>query len=113
MDVLVMGVKMIGTVLAHQGRQVAMHRIFMGAMRLELDCDVGNPEILGDPSANVLEQFAREGAMVLIDQNVTGQHHQSRLDGPHMQIMNVVHARNRFDGACDVRGTDARRCGFQ
>jgi hypothetical protein len=102
MDVLVMGVKMIGTVLAHQGRQVAMHRIFMGAMRLELDCDVGNPEILGDPSANVLEQFAREGAMVLIDQNVTGQHHQSRLDGPHMQIMNVVHARNRFDGVCDV-----------
>jgi len=51
--------------------------------------------------------------MVLIDQNVTGQHHQSRLDGPHMQIMNVVHARNRFDGACDVRGADARRCGFK
>ena len=60
-----MGVKMIGSVVAHQGRQVAMHRIFMGAMRLELDCHVGDPEILGDPSADVLEQFVGEGAMVI------------------------------------------------
>jgi hypothetical protein len=55
MDVLVMGVKMIGAVLTHQGRQVAVHSIFMGAMRFELDGDVGNPELLGDPPADVLE----------------------------------------------------------
>jgi hypothetical protein len=47
MDVLVMGVKMIGAVLTHQGRQVAVHSIFMGAMRFELDGDVGNPETPG------------------------------------------------------------------
>ena len=71
----------------------------MRAMRFELDRDVGNTEIFGNPSADALEQCARESGIVFVNQYVTGQHHQSWLNSPDVQIMNVIHARNGLDGS--------------
>ncbi len=90
-----------------------MHRIFMRAMCLELNRDMGNSEIVGDPAADGLEQFACERTILLVDQHMTGQHHQPWFNGPHVQIVNVIHAGNRFNGGRNMRGADARRCRFK
>ena len=93
-----MGVEVIGPMLAHHRGEIAMDRVFVRTVRFELDRDVGNPKIGGDTTANILEQFVRESAAVLVNEDMTGQHHQARFNGPNVQIVNIVHPWDCFDG---------------
>ena len=110
---LVMRVEMIGSMLAYQRREITMHGIFMRAMRLELDGDVGNPKVRRDTGTDVLEQFVGQYALVLMHQHVAGQHDQARFNGPDMQIVDIFNTRNSLDGRGNIRGADARWSGFE
>src|SRR6185503_15572381 len=110
---LVMRVEMIGSMLAYQRREITMHGIFMRAMRLELDGDVGNPKVRRDTGTDVLEQFVGQYALVIMHQHVAGQHDQERFNGSAMQIVNNFNTKNSDDGGGKIRGADARLIRFE
>src|SRR6476469_2286942 len=101
---LMMSVEVVGPMLTYQRREIAMHGIFMRAMRLELDGNVGNPKIRRDTGTDVLEQLVGQCAVVFVHQHVAGQHDQAWFNGPDMPVMDIFNTSNSLDGGGNIRG---------
>jgi hypothetical protein len=60
-----------------------------------------------------LEEVGREGLVVAVDLHMRGHHDEARFNRPNMQVMDILHAGNGFDGGGDLRGAEAGRGGLQ
>ena len=94
-------------------REVAMYGFGMAADCFQLNRQVLDAEVGCDPLPNRVEQFAGEGFIVSVDLHMRGHHDEARLDSPNVEVMDILHAGDGFDGGGDLRGADAGRGGLQ
>ena len=99
--------------LAHQLTQIAMGLIGKAAGGSHLDRHVLNAEIRRDCFADRAKEGIRQNLIVTVDKHMACQHDQSWLDGPNMEIVDILHPGDRFDCRCHMSRTDARRSRFQ
>lgn len=85
----------------------------MAAFRFELDGLVFDLEFVGHPIPDCLEEVGREGLVAAIDLHVGRHHDEAWFHRPDVEVMDVLHAGDGFDGGGDQRGTHAGRGGFQ
>lgn len=104
-----MHVQGFGGVVGGEVAEVAVSVHPVAALRFHLDREVLDAELGSHLTADGVEQLVGEGGIVAFHHDVTGQHHEARLDGPDMQIVHVLHARDLFDRLDYVRRFDAGR----
>lgn len=92
--------KHAGFVVVCQFAEIAMDVIVFAAISLHLDGHVFDAEIHGNPRLNDLQQV--KGGVRSIDHDVGGEHDQAWFHCPNMEIMDVFHAGNRFNGRGDM-----------
>ena len=94
-------------------REVAVDGFGMAAFGFELDRQMLDAEVGCDALSDGVEQFAGEGFIVSVDLHMRGHHDEARLNRPDVQVMDILHTGNGFDGGGDLRGADAGRGGLQ
>ncbi len=88
-----------------------MNVVVLTALGFQLDGHVFDAEIHGNARLNDLQQVW--GGVDPIEHHVGGEHDQAWFYCPNMEIVDILHAGNRFNGRGDVRGTDRWRGRFQ
>ena len=94
-------------------REVAVDGVGMAAFGFQLNGQMFNLEFTGHPASDRLEKVGCEGLVAAVDLHVGGHHDKSRFDGPDVQVMDVLHAGDGFDGGRHERRADAGRGGLQ
>ena len=98
-------------VVVSQFSEVAMDVAVFATLGFQLDGHVFDAEIHGNARVDQLQQV--EGRFSPVDHDVGGEHDQPGLDGPYMEIVDVLDAGKRLNGCRDVRGADRWGRGFQ
>lgn len=100
-------------VLTGQTVEVAVDGIRVAAFCFKLDGDMFDAELGRDPASDRLKQIAGESLVIPVNLNVRRHHDEAWLDRPNVQVMDILHPWNGFDGGRDLRRADTGGSGFQ
>ena len=90
-----------------------MHSIRVAAFRFKLDGHMFDAEFGRDASSDGLQQIAREAVVIAVHLHMCRHHDEARFNGPDVQVMDILHAGNGFDGGRNQRGADTGGSGLQ
>ena len=93
-------------VLTCESVEIAVDGLRVAAFRLQLDGEMLDAKLGGDPSPDRLEQVAGQGLVITVDLHMCRHHDEPWFDRPNVQVVDVLHAGNGFDSGCDLRGAD-------
>ena len=80
----------------YQLAQIAMCGFGGAAGCSHLDRHMMNAEIGGDAGTDGAKEHIRQRIVVSINKHMAGQHDQPWFDSPNMEVMDILHSRNRF-----------------
>ncbi len=99
--------------LTVQTIEIAVNGLGVAAFRLKLNREMLDAEFCRDPVPDRLQQVAGQGLVISVDLHMRRHHDEAWFDRPNVQVVDILHAGNGFDGGRDLGGADARRSRFQ
>ena len=82
--------------------EIAVNLIRVATISSHLNRHVLDAEICADPCADGLQKVIGHCRIISVDEDMTGHHNQPRFDRPDMEVVDVFHAGDRFDGCSHV-----------